>query len=84
MTPETMSLAQIQSKGLDLLARELGPVGLIRFLQQFDPGSGDYTFERNQWLGTLPIEKLALEIKEWTDKKNGEDNDLADSPDTVS
>ena len=84
MTPETMSLAQIQSKGLDLLARELGPVGLIRFLQQFDPGSGDYTSERSQWLGMPTVEELGLEISDWTEKTNREDNDLSDAPDMTT
>jgi hypothetical protein len=64
MTLETMTLAEIQSKGLDLLARELGPVGLIRFLQQFDSGVGDYTAERAQWLGTPTVAELVKEIEE--------------------
>jgi hypothetical protein len=34
-TPE-----QIRRAGLEVLARELGSVGMIRFLQQFDPGAG--------------------------------------------
>jgi len=35
-TPE-----QIRTAGLAALKRELGPAGMIRFLQQFDRGSGD-------------------------------------------
>jgi len=33
------------------LAKSLGPVGMVRFLQQFDTGCGDYTREREKWLG---------------------------------
>lgn len=35
--------AQIRSKGIRALVEALGPVGMARFLQQFDTGSGDYT-----------------------------------------
>ena len=31
---------------MEALARELGPVGTIRFLQLFENGVGDYTKER--------------------------------------
>lgn len=34
--------------GLDALERELGLVGMIRFIQQISPGKGDYTAERQQ------------------------------------
>lgn len=45
-----MTLEQIHADGLQALARELGPVGVVRFLQQFEEGRGDYTAERWQWL----------------------------------
>jgi len=45
-----MTLEQIRQNGLEALARELGPVGMVRFLQQFENGAGDYTSERQQWL----------------------------------
>jgi len=45
-----MSLEEIRQHGIDALARELGPVGMIRFLQQFETGKGDYTLQRHQWL----------------------------------
>ncbi|MEX2214841.1 MAG: hypothetical protein WD768_11965 [Phycisphaeraceae bacterium] len=44
-TPE-----QIRSIGLAALKRELGPAGLIQFLQQFDRGSGDWAQERHDWV----------------------------------
>jgi hypothetical protein len=43
-TPE-----QIRTRGLAALKRELGPAGLIKFLQQFDRGSGDWTKHRQEW-----------------------------------
>jgi hypothetical protein len=80
MAQDTMTLAQIQSKGLDLLARELGPVGLIRFLQQFDSGAGDYTAERDEWLGQPTVEDLAQELDNRLDSMTDEDIDLSDIP----
>ncbi len=74
MTLETMTLVQIQSKGLELLARELGPVGFIRFIQAFETGSGDYTQERRQWLSPLEPVELAQQIKE-VERLYGEQSD---------
>lgn len=47
---ETMKLMDyntIQTKGTEALLRELGPVGMVRYLEQYDNGgSGDYTKEK--------------------------------------
>ncbi|MBS3947471.1 MAG: hypothetical protein KGZ57_04050 [Dethiobacter sp.] len=53
---------QIRKAGIDALSKTLGPVGMTRFLQQFDPGKGDYTKEREQWLGRISIEQVAKEV----------------------
>jgi hypothetical protein len=45
------SYNQVRKVGIESLAQALGPVGMARFLQQFDMGSGDYTKERHKWLG---------------------------------
>jgi len=65
MTPEQIRLA-----GLEALARELGPVGMVRFLQQFDIGRGDYSKERHQWLDSLRIEDIARTIEKPDDSSN--------------
>jgi hypothetical protein len=44
------------ARALEALARELGPVGMVRFLQQFESGSGDYTAERRQWLDKIDLQ----------------------------
>ena len=64
MNESTMTLAAIHQKGLEALARELGPVGMIRFLQQFETGSGDYSKERHNWLGAGDVRSLARRIQE--------------------
>ena len=59
----TMTPAQIRAAGVDALARELGPIGMVRFLQQFEPGRGDYSAARHQWLGDDDVETLASRIR---------------------
>jgi hypothetical protein len=53
-----MTLNAIRSKGYAALLRELGPRGYVRFLQQFETGRGDYTRDRDQWLGRLTADEL--------------------------
>jgi len=43
-----MTLEQIRLTGLEALARDLGPVGMVRLLQQFETGWGDYSVERRR------------------------------------
>ena len=57
------SPTQIRKCGLEALAKALGPVGMVRFLQQFESGSGDYTKERARWLDKLTVKEIAAEIK---------------------
>jgi hypothetical protein len=63
MNPAVMTLEQIRLTGLKALSRDLGPVGLARFLQQFETGHGDYTAERHRWLGEPTVQYLAQEIE---------------------
>ena len=44
------TLNEIRKRGIEALAKALGPIGMIRFIQSFDLGKGDYTKERFQWL----------------------------------
>lgn len=61
---QTMTREQIRNNGLEALARELGPTGMVRFLQQFETGSGDYSEDRHGWLDGLDVEAIARKIKE--------------------
>ena len=45
-----MSPEEIRTAGMKALLRDLGPAGLIRFLQQFEAGHGDYSVDRHGWL----------------------------------
>jgi hypothetical protein len=43
-----MKQAEIRKNGYKALIDSLGVVGMLRFLQQLDIGSSDYTLERHQ------------------------------------
>ena len=49
------TMEQIRRKGLAALRRELGRAGMIRFLQQFEPGTGNYAVERRAWVDQTPL-----------------------------
>lgn len=48
----------VRRVGTEALAQALGPVGMVRFLQQFDIGSGDYTLERHKWLDGMSVDDI--------------------------
>ncbi len=52
------SLEEIRLKGLKALRKALGRVGMIRFLQQFDTGRGDYAQERHAWVDQTSLDDL--------------------------
>jgi len=58
-----MTDEELRETALDLIARELGPAALIRFLQLYSRGHGDYTAERHQWLDRLQIDDIAEQIQ---------------------
>jgi len=62
MSTLTKSPAVIRKAGLEAVAKKLGPLGMVRFLQQFETGWGDYTKERDQWLKDMDIQEIISEI----------------------
>jgi hypothetical protein len=63
MGSQAMTLAQIREKGLEVLSQHLGVVGMVRFLQQSEMGWGNYTEEREQWLGDPDLDEVAKKIR---------------------
>ena len=55
--------AELRRVGIDALVKALGPVGMARFLQQFDPGHGDYTAQRYAILGNPTVDELMDEVE---------------------
>ncbi len=72
MNTQTMSPEEIRTAGLAALKRELGIVGTVCFLQQFEIGHGDYTTERHAWLDQWDLDAIIAEIK----KQRGGAQDL--------
>lgn len=69
MKTRTMSPDEIRKVGIEALAKTLGPIGMVHFLQQFDTGTGDYTQEREQWLGEMTIDDILKGIEKERGKK---------------
>lgn len=64
MSTQTLSPSILRKLGLEALTKALGPVGMARFLQQFETGMGDYTKERAQWLEDLDVKTIIGKIKD--------------------
>lgn len=64
MINQPMTLNQIQQAGLEALSRELGPVGMVRFLQMFETGDGDYTSQRQKWLDDQDVKTITKRIRQ--------------------
>jgi hypothetical protein len=63
MSTLTMSPAVIRKTGLEAVARKLGPLGMVRFLQLFETGRGDYTKDRDHWVKDMDMQEIISEIK---------------------
>ncbi|GIK42696.1 MAG: hypothetical protein BroJett011_65290 [Chloroflexota bacterium] len=70
MIGPTATLNEIRQLGLKALVKELGPVGFIRFLQQFETGYGDYTIERETWLTETDLDTLIGKIQQHRQASN--------------
>lgn len=57
-----MKLNKTRIVGFEVLLRELGPVGTIRFIQQYEPGRGNYTRDRRKWLPKKNIKEIGKQI----------------------
>ena len=62
MKTDTLSFYEIRTVGFEALLRELGPAGAIRFIQQYEPGQGDYTRDRKKLLPKKSIREIGTEI----------------------
>lgn len=63
MNTQTLSPTVLRKAGLEALSKALGPVGMVRFLQQFELGAGDYTNEREALLKGMDIKSIVKGIK---------------------
>jgi hypothetical protein len=63
MNPNLQTPEQIRIAGLQALHHALGLVGMIRFLQQYETGSGDYSKDRHAWLDQWTLDDIRLELE---------------------
>jgi hypothetical protein len=63
MSIKINDLYDIRKKGIEALYKKLGPLGMARFLQQYETGKGDYTRERSAWLSHYSAKDILREIK---------------------
>ena len=63
-------LHDLNREGHAALVRELGVVGALRFLSQFTTGQGDYTAERESFLGVETLEDLFKQVQEADRKRS--------------
>jgi hypothetical protein len=67
----TATPAELRRAGIDALVKALGPVGMARFLQQFDSGHGDYTADRDRILGNPTVDDLVTELEHRRQRPTG-------------
>ena len=57
-------LERIRKEGLKALKDKLGVEGMIKFIQMYSEGKGDYTTERSEILKALSEEELKEYLKD--------------------
>ena len=62
--------AIVRKAGMTALQKELGTVGTVYFLRQFEVGSGNYTEEREQLLSGITLDDIVKSVRE-LDAQNG-------------
>jgi len=55
--------SELRDRGFRALTEALGWVNAVRFLRQYDPGSGNYTQERETLLPALDASTLVQEAR---------------------
>jgi hypothetical protein len=56
-----MTPVELNHQGFQALIEALGYVNAVRFLKQFDQGSGNYTQDRDRWLSNLTLDQILPE-----------------------
>lgn len=65
-----MKLVELKKQGYKALVESLGVAGMIRFLQQFDVGEGDYTRDRHQVIDRLTMADFQAYINQQKEKND--------------
>lgn len=68
MNMQVRPVSEISRRATHILFKEMGIVDTIRFFNQFSIGQGNYTKEREKWLGDISLDEAISQIK--SDKEN--------------
>jgi hypothetical protein len=71
MTIQAKPLSEITRRAIDLLAKEIGIVDTVRFLNQFTTGYGNYTEEREAFFKDLTLDEILATMKKTPSQQNG-------------
>ena len=63
--------SELRERGFRALSDALGWINAVRFLREYDSGSGNYTEERATLLPDLSIEELTAEVERIQDANRG-------------
>jgi hypothetical protein len=63
MSTQTLIPEEVRTRGMKALVKELGPAGMVQFMQQFRRGRGDYTKERHKYLDGLTVRQIVDEMR---------------------
>ena len=64
MNTRNMTDEEVYEIGIKLLPEKLGAAGMIRFLRQCEPATGNFTEERKEWIADEPdIRMIAKRIQ---------------------
>jgi hypothetical protein len=64
MKAAVMTPREVRVRGFEALEKALGPAGMLRFLHQFDEGSGDYSKDRHKVVDKLELRDIIKTIKQ--------------------
>jgi len=63
MNVQIKPINQLNKTATQVLIKEMGVVDTLRFLSQFQVGTGDYTVERQQLFQGMSVKEIIREIK---------------------
>ncbi|QCQ21187.1 hypothetical protein FDQ92_02665 [Desulfoglaeba alkanexedens ALDC] len=63
MNMQVRPVSEISRRATHILFKEMGIVDTIRFFNQFSIGQGNYTKEREKWLGDISLDEAISQIK---------------------
>lgn len=66
---ETKTPEEVRRAGLEALEKALGPAGMLRFIQLFEKGKGNYTKDREKWLNGVTMDDVIKDVKKFRKKK---------------